>query len=783
LSYKEVNMEIEQTVQSSAPSVRGRPIAPPPSADIDEVDVSPNRGLNLRALGRTIQRQALLIAGVATATTALAIFQAMKIPLTYEGDFQLLVEPVTNEARIADPLTVTRNDGGVPGRDVFTLDYPTQIEILQSPEMLNSIVQQVKSQYPNFSYADLREGLTVERLAPEDAGGDATRIIQVTFEGSDPGLVQEVLKVTADRFMQYSLEDRKSRFGEGIKFIEDQLPEVQQRVRSIQDQLQRLQQQYNLIDPETQGGQLSEQINDITTLRLETDRQLQEQRTLYSNLQRQLQLSPQEAIAASALSEDPNYRELQTALQEVQRQIAVETARFSEQSPVVRSLRQREANLANLTNQQAQQIVGQAAGQNGSGGNAQILAFQNSIRLGLIEQMVTAGNQIQMLEARSREINQANSQFGRRIQQFPAIARQYNDLTRELEIATQTLDRLQTQRETLRVEAAQTEIPWEMVSEPTIPRDAEGNAVPGPSKAANLVIAGVGAGLLLGTLLALLLERYRNVFYTIEDIQETIKLPTTGVIPFSRGAKQSLDFPSAFGAAGDIEDNRLETAAFRESFSDLYSNIRLAEPPIHALMVSSAEPGDGKTTIALYLAQTAAGAGQRVLLVDTNLRQPQLQSRLDLRNTKGLSDLLMGTMIADEVIQRSPLAENLYVLTAGSMMPGSARLLGSDQMKQLMEKFRSAFDLVIYDTSHLFGVTDASFLTAEVDEVLLVIATGKTNRNAVQRVLNKLTGLPMAGVSMVVNHLREHGDPTGAYTNYSQKSLPPRRDGQPSMRM
>lgn len=769
-------MEIEQTVQSSAPSMRGRPIAPLPSSDLDEADVSPNRGLNLRALGRTIQRQALLIAGVATATTALAIFQAMKIPLTYEGDFQLLVEPVTNEARIADPITVTRTEGGVPGRDVFTLDYATQIEILQNPEMLNSIVQQVKSQYPDFSYVNLREGLVVERLVSEESP-DATRIIKITFEGNDPGLVQEVLKVTADRFLQYSLEDRKSRFGEGIKFIEDQLPELQQRVRSIQDQLQRLQQQYNLINPEIQGGQLSEQVNNITSLRLETDRELQEQRTLYSNLQRQLQLSPQEAIAASALSEDPNYRALQTALQEIQSQIAVESARFSDQSPVLLSLRQREANLAGLMNQQAQRIVGRAAGQNGSGGNPQVLAFQNSIRLGLIEQMVTAGNQIQMLEARSREINQAANQFRGRIQQFPAIARQYNDLTRDLEIATQTLDRLLTQRETLRVEAAQTEIPWEMVSEPTIPRDAEGNPVPGPSRAANLVIAGVGAGLLLGTLLALMLERYRNVFYTIEDIQDTIKLPTTGVIPFSRGAKQSLDFPTAFGASGDVEDSRLETAAFRESFSDLYSNIRLAEPPIRALMVSSAEAGDGKTTIALYLAQTAAGAGQRVLLVDTNLRQPQVQSRLDLRNAKGLSDLLTSNVSADEVIQRSPLAENLYVLTAGSMMPGSARLLGSDQMKQLMEKFRSAFDLVIYDTPHLFGVTDANFLTAEVDEVLLVIATGKTNRNAVQRVLNKLTGLPMSGVSLVVNHLREHGDPTGAYTNYSQKSLSSRRDG------
>lgn len=776
-------METEQTIQSSVPSMRGRAIAPALPSDMDEVDSSPNRGLNLRSLGRTIQRQALLIAGVATATAAAATFQAMKIPPNYVGDFRILVEPVTNEARISDPVTVSRGDGAIPGQDTFTLDYPTQLQILKSPGMMNLIVQQVQTEYPNFTYDALLQGLTVERLVPQDpsAQGAATRIIKVTYSGGDPGLVQKVLKATADRYLQYSLEERKTRSSEGIKFIEDQLPELQQRVNTLQDQLQRLQQQYNVIDPATQGGQLSQQIGDITTLQLETNRQLQEQRILYNNLQRQLRMNPQEAITASALTEDPNYRALQTALEEVRRQVAIESARFNDQSPVVRSLREREKNLTALLNQQVQNVTGQGAGrQSGQrGGNPQVLAFQNSVRLALIQQLVTAGNQINMLEERSRQVNQARNSYERRIQQFPAISRQYNDLTRELEISTSTLDRLLGQRESLRVQSAQTEVPWQLISEPLIPRDADGNPVPAPSKAANLVIGGTALGLLLGTLLALLLEKYRNVFYTIEDIQDGINLPIAGVIPFSRGAKQSLDFPMTFGAAGDLEDNRLETASFRESFSDLYSNIRLAEPPIHSLMVSSAEPGDGKTTIALYLAQTAAGVGQRVLLVDTNLRMPQIQSRLDLRNGKGLSDVLNGSVTPDEVIQRSPLADSLYVLTAGSAMPGSARMLGSDQMKQLMEKFQSAFDLVIYDTPHLFGLTDASFLTAEVDEVLMVVAATKTNRTAMQRVLNKLTTLPVQHTSLVVNYLKEQGNSTGTYVSYPQAGQV-RRDRQPS---
>ncbi len=773
-------MEIEQA-QAAAPIVRSRPAIA--ASEVDELDSTPNRGLNLKALGRTIQRQILLIAGIATIVGLAAAFQATKILPTYKGDFQLLVEPLTNADRATDPITVSRGSGdAIPNRDVFSLDYSTQIRILASPSRLDKIVKEVQrtpaegSQerlpFADFTSQQLQTGLTVERLQPEDSP-DPTRIIQVTYEDSDPALVQRVLQVISQNYLDYSIQERKDRFSEGIRFIDDQLPEAQKRVDNIQDKIQDLRQRYDLLDPAAQGGQLSETVNAINTQQLEANRTLQEQRALYENLRNQLQLTPEEAIAASALSEDPSYQALQASIVTIETQIAADAARFSEESPALRSLRQKQENTQELLTQRAQEVIGQSLP--GGSASPRVEAFQNSVRIALITQLVEAGNQIRILEARSQRISQDRRGFEGRLQQFPAVARQYADLTRELEIGTQTLTRLQTQRETLRVEAAQTRPPWELISDPVIPRDADGNPQSEPTKASNLMIAGVALGLLLGTLLALLLERYRNVFYTVEDIQEEIKLPLIGVIPFSRGAKQSLEFPSAFGTSGEIEDSRLETASFRESFSDLYSNIRSTTPPIRSLMVCSAEPGDGKTTAALYLAQTAAGTGQRVLLVDTNLRLPQIHTRLDLRNARGLSDLLVNNANPEELIQRSPLADNLFVLPAGSSAAGSARLLGSDQMKQIMAKFQNLFDLVIYDTPHLFGLTDASFITAQVDEVLMVIAAGKTNRSAVDQVLNKLMGLRVASISIVVNYLRENNSPSSsAYSKYSQP-----RDAQP----
>lgn len=413
-------MEIEHITQASAPNVRARSIAQAPPPEMDELDNAPNRGLNLRSVGRTIQRQALLIAGIATIVAVAASFQAMKIRPTYKGDFQLLVEPVTNAGRATDPLTVTRSQGdAIPSDDIFQLDYPTQIKILQSPGMLNSITQEVQTQYPDFTLGQLQTGLLVSRLVPENAApNDATRIIQVTYEDADSALVQQVLKVTADRYLRYSLEERKTRFGEGIKFIDDQLPEAQQRVSSIQDQIQQLQQRYDLIDVAAQGGQLSQQIDDINTLKQQTARELQEQKTLYNNLYTQIgRLSPQAAIAASALSEDPTYQTLQANLAEVENQIATESVRFNEDSPVLKSLQDRKSEILELLSKRVRQVTGQqiAAEQIDSPESSAAIAYQNSVRISLIGQLVEAGNQIQMLEVRNREIDRAQRGFEQRL--------------------------------------------------------------------------------------------------------------------------------------------------------------------------------------------------------------------------------------------------------------------------------------------------------------------------------------------------------------------------------
>ncbi|MGL5064935.1 MAG: GumC family protein [Microcoleus sp.] len=713
----------------------------------------PQKGLNFAPLLRTFQRKFLVIVGVISIVGAGAVWQIKGGKKTFEGDFRMLVEPVTTEARIADPSALANREGGVPNREFFSLDYATQLEILKSPQILSAIAKQIKKQgYPEFSEEILKKELIILRLGSNPM--EPTKILEVRFMGQDPKLVELVLQETKKKYLKYSLDERKTRIGEGVNFIEDQLPGLNKRVNSLKSELQVIQQQQKLTDPKEQGSQLLEQLQGIETSDLETQRLLQEQRTLYANLQKQLDFTPDEAIAASALSEEPQYKELLTKVKEVEGQIAVERARFKSANPLVEALERKRSNLVALLNQQTQRILGQNL--IGASANSKVQNFQNSIRIGLIKQLVDTANQIQVLEARSQAISQTREDLSRRAREFPAVARRYNELQQQLEIAARTRDQLLTQRETLRVQAAQSQVPWEIISEPTIPRDPKGNLVPVASKNKNKIFMAAIGGLVLGLGTAILLEKLRNIFYCSDDLKDAVDVPMLGVIPLDKTAKKSYaSLENAYEAIEKYGNRNKNAAQFIEAFDSLYTNIRFlsSNRPIGSIAICSAAQTEGKSILALNLAHVAALAGQRVLLVDANLHDPSLHLMLDLPNFKGLSNLLDDRIDPGDIIQRSPLADNLWALTAGVPGPGSARRLASAQMQYLMDELHATFDLVIYDTPSLSDGKDANFLAARTNGALMVVAIRKTKQSAVKQVLSQLEnfGIPCLGV--VANHL------------------------------
>lgn len=179
-------------------------------------------------------------------------------------------------------------------------------------------------------------------------------------------------------------------------------------------------------------------------------------------------------------------------------------------------------------------------------------------------------------------------------------------------------------------------------------------------------------------------------------------------------------------------------------------------------MVGAAEASEGKSTTSLFLAKAAALLGQKVLIVDADMRKPKIHTYLGIKNKIGLSNLIAEDILPEDVIQSFD--DGLSVITAGSKPPNPTRLIASRKWQTLMQKFKQDFDFVIYDTPPLMGFSDGKILTPLTDGLVFVVRMGKTRRPNVQQVINDLQVSKLTVLGMVANGVKNYMG--GAYYGY-----------------
>jgi capsular exopolysaccharide synthesis family protein len=188
-----------------------------------------------------------------------------------------------------------------------------------------------------------------------------------------------------------------------------------------------------------------------------------------------------------------------------------------------------------------------------------------------------------------------------------------------------------------------------------------------------------------------------------------------------------------------------------ESYRTLRTNIQYSsfDKEYKVIMVTSSEPGEGKSTIAGNLALSFAQDGKRVLLIDCDLRKPSLHKKFKISNLVGLSDVLIGKEDLKTALHRYN--ENLVVLTSGKIPPNPSEMLSSKTMSMLLEELKGVFDCVILDTPPVQAVTDSQILSTKADGTILVIRAERTKRDSVQNALGLLKKVNANIIGTVLN--------------------------------
>ncbi len=268
-----------------------------------------------------------------------------------------------------------------------------------------------------------------------------------------------------------------------------------------------------------------------------------------------------------------------------------------------------------------------------------------------------------------------------------------------------------------------------------------------PNTARNVILALV-LGLVIGVGLALLLDRLDRRLHDRDDIEALVGRPVLGVIPESTSLR------------ADHGDTMHLGGREAEAFRTLRANLRYydIDRDIRSLLVTSSAPGDGKSTVARYLAATAAAANVNVVLVEADLRRPTLNGIYPVLRARGLSEVLTDQAELTQAIQRMPVSiagaptgKTLDVLGAGSPPPNPTDLLESDRMRAVLDELHARYDLVIVDSSPITIVPDSIPVLSQVSGVLLVMRESKSTSVGARRIRDQLAHLGITPLGIVMN--------------------------------
>jgi succinoglycan biosynthesis transport protein ExoP len=272
-------------------------------------------------------------------------------------------------------------------------------------------------------------------------------------------------------------------------------------------------------------------------------------------------------------------------------------------------------------------------------------------------------------------------------------------------------------------------------------------------------------GLFTGVGLALQREWRDQRLRSTEEISDLLGLPVLGVVPTMTSPNQT---PAIRGQKVRISPDSREAEAFRSLRTAIFH--RVPKGKGRTILVTSAAPGEGKSMVVGNLAITMAHAGQRVVVVDANLRQPGQYVLFSMEpNGKGLSSVVAGKMSLEDALVRTKI-DNLSILTSGPVVPNLAEMIDSENFARLLRKLAEGYDRIIIDSPSIIAVTDAQILATLCDVTVLVVRVRAASRKVSMHAQHRLESVDARILGVVVNDVRLRGDDCG-YGEYNYREI------------
>ncbi|MBC8256528.1 MAG: polysaccharide biosynthesis tyrosine autokinase [Candidatus Marinimicrobia bacterium] len=584
-----------------------------------------------------------------------------------------------------------------------------------------------------------------------------TNIIQITTMSPHPYEAALLANTVASAYQKRDKEWSSNESMNLKSFLQDRLDEKDREMEEIEQNIENYKRENEIYDLD---GNVSNMLNNLTNIESKFNNNNLEINILLSQkkyLAKQLSSIEKDLAVQILNSINAQLFALRTQVNEKEAELVRNSTVYGSNHEAVLKTKDNLSNLKNQLENKTNELI--------SAGLSIVDPLE--YRQKLLGEILKFETNLNLLETKSREYQALIFKYKNDIKILPEKQSFLGKLNREKAVLSNTYSYMRQKMEEARVSMAsepgkvrivnQAEPPKEPIS-PDIPR--------------NLSMA-LFIGFIIGFVINLAIEYFDNTIKSVEFIERK-KLPVLGIIPsieqgqesysnyrfVKKGRKQINQITNGRKGIGNLQRRLITHEDPKSPISEAYRSLRTSlmytkKGEKGTIMVSSPGPGEGKTTTIINLAITYANLGKKTLLVDGDLRKPVLHKVFNGNNEKGITHLLSGIEEKWESVIQPTDIENLNIIYSGVIPPNPSELLGSETMKKLVEILKENYEVILFDAPPIMAVTDAVVLSRLINQFILVVRFGNTDKDSIDHSLNSLSHVNTYLTGVVLNDLNK----------------------------
>lgn len=538
-----------------------------------------------------------------------------------------------------------------------------------------------------------------------------SRLVKIHFDSNSPELCAQVPNTLATNYIQQSVESRFIATEQVKEWLSKQLEDLKAKVERADEALQAFGSKHDIISLEDKENVTLQRLNELneSLTKAEADRMAKE--ALYK------QAKDKNFESLPSILENKLIMDLKQAYIQLEAQYMKLSGTFKPDYPEMVRLKNQMEALQKRLDFEIGRIVG---------------GIKNDYDVSL---------------RRETLLRHAFEQQKAKVMVMKDQSIQYNILKREADTNKELYKGLLQRMKEAGVSAGLTVSNIQIVDQAEVPTSPYK-----PNKRLNLLLAAV-IGLFLGVGLAFFFEYLDNTVKTPEDVEQSIRLPSFGMVPeISYEKRRRLEKETTHPV--ELVTHRHPKSILSEAYRNIRTSILLSfsEKPPKKIAITSPNPLEGKTTTVINTAIALSQTGALVVIIDTDMRRPRIHHIFNGDGGAGLSNFLSGHAPLDLIIKKTEVP-NLYYIPSGPIPPNPSELLGSSLFKAMMESLEKKFDHILLDSPPLLGFADSLILSTTVDGVVLVVLGGKTPKETLQRAKEVLYQINAKILGVVINRV------------------------------